>query len=179
MIMNFRGEKVTVTKAIKEYATEKLSKLNKYFENADNIEAHVLIKVKYNLQTIEVTIPTNRYTLRAEVSHEDLCAAIDFVTDTLEGQIRKTKAKKENQNKSDSIRFSEAQKSDDSLDSEGEIIKSIYYSIKPLTEEDAMLLLKSDIKNKFLPFINVNTNKVNVVYKLKDGKNFGILEQEK
>ena len=66
MIMNFRGEKVTVTKAIKEYATEKLSKLDKYFENADKIEAHILIKVKYNLQTIEVTIPTNKYTLRAK-----------------------------------------------------------------------------------------------------------------
>ena len=61
---------------------------------------------------------------------------------------------------------------------EGEIIKTIYYSIKPLTPEDAKLILEEDAKNKFLPFINVETEKVNVIYKLKDGKNFGILEPE-
>ena len=61
---------------------------------------------------------------------------------------------------------------------EGEIIKTILYSIKPLTEEDAKLILEEDKKNKFLPFINSETNKVNVIYKLKDGKNFGILEPE-
>ena len=55
---------------------------------------------------------------------------------------------------------------------EGEIIKTIYYSIKPLTPEDAKLILEEDAKNKFLPFINVETEKVNVIYKLKDGKNF-------
>ena len=64
------------------------------------------------------------------------------------------------------------------IEEEGEIIKTIFYSIKPLTEEDAMLILEADKKNKFLPFINSETNKVNVIYKLKDGKNFGILEPE-
>ena len=32
--------------------------------------------------------------------------------------------------------------------------------------------------NKFLPFIDIDTNKVKVIYKLKDGKNFGLLEPE-
>ena len=47
-----------------------------------------------------------------------------------------------------------------------------------MTAEDAKLILKGDVKNKFLPFINIDTDKVNVIYKLKDGKNFGILEPE-
>ena len=71
-----------------------------------------------------------------------------------------------------------SQNSNESVSDEGEIIKTIYYSIKPLTAEDAKLILESDPKNKFLPFINVETNNVNVIYKLKDGKNFGILEPE-
>ena len=66
----------------------------------------------------------------------------------------------------------------ESTDEDGEIIKTIFYSIKPLTAEDAKLVLEGDAKNKFLPFINVETNQVNVIYKLKDGKNFGILEPE-
>ena len=66
----------------------------------------------------------------------------------------------------------------ENAEEDGEIIKTIYYSIKPLTAEDAKLVLEGDAKNKFLPFINVETNQVNVIYKLKDGKNFGILEPE-
>ena len=44
--------------------------------------------------------------------------------------------------------------------------------------DDALILLQDDAKNKFMPFINVETGKVNVIYKLKDGKNFGLLEPE-
>ena len=44
--------------------------------------------------------------------------------------------------------------------------------------DDALILLQDDVKNKFMPFINVETCKVNVIYKLKDGKNFGLLEPE-
>ena len=46
-----------------------------------------------NKQIIEVTIPTNKYTLRAEESNNDLYAAIDLVIDKLDGQIRKNKTK--------------------------------------------------------------------------------------
>ena len=77
----------------------------------------------------------------------------------------------------ETIRLQDNQSSDED-DIEGEIIKTLYYSIKPLTLEDAKLVLSEDAKNKFLPFIHVDTNKVNIMYKLKDGKNFGIIEPE-
>ena len=48
MIINIRGDKLVVTKAIKEYIEEKLNHLNKYFENPDAIECKVVIKVKNN-----------------------------------------------------------------------------------------------------------------------------------
>lgn len=176
MNINITGKDFELTDAIKSYINEKVGKLSKYI--GDEFEATATLKMDGNKQVAEIRISVHSQLYKAVTASKDLYSSVDKDIEILEGQIRKTKAKKEKQNKSDSIRFSEAQKSDDSLDSEGEIIKSIYYSIKPLTEEDAMLLLKSDIKNKFLPFINVNTNKVNVVYKLKDGKNFGILEPE-
>ena len=85
--------------------------------------------------------------------------------------------KTDKQNMTESIRYNSVSSlDDDSI--ENQIIKTIYYSVKPMTEEDAKLVLRSDPKNKFLPFINSETEKVNVIYKLKDGKNFGILEPE-
>ena len=61
---------------------------------------------------------------------------------------------------------------------EDEIIKISYYEIKPLTPEDAKLKLQEKPSHVFLAFINVETNKVNVIYKLKDGKNYGLVEPE-
>jgi len=80
MKKNIRGDKLVVTEAIKAYIDEKIEKLQKYFGN-DEIEAKVLIKVANNKQIIEVTIPTNKYTLRAEERNADLYAAIDLVID--------------------------------------------------------------------------------------------------
>jgi len=176
MNINITGKDFELTEAIKDFINEKLTKLEKYF--GESAEATVTLKMDGNKQVAEVRISDGSLLYKAVAASKDLYASVDKDIDILEGQIRKTKAKKDKQNKNESIRFNEANQLEDDSQEEGDIIKTIYYSIKPLTEEDAMLILKSDVKNKFLPFINVDTGKVNVVYKLKDGKNFGMLEPE-
>ena len=44
--------------------------------------------------------------------------------------------------------------------------------------EDAVLKLKEKPSHNFLVFINVETGKVNAIHKLKDGKNYGLVEPE-
>ena len=61
---------------------------------------------------------------------------------------------------------------------ENEIVKTLFYDVKPVSPEDAKLILQEEPQNKFLAFVNVETGKVNVMYKLKDGKNFGLVEPE-
>lgn len=176
MNINITGKDYELTEAIKNYINEKVGKLAKYF--GDEFESSVTLKSDGNQQVAEVRVSIGSQMYKAVTASKDLYASIDKDIDILEGQIRKNKAKKEKQNKTESIRFNNAQSESNDEDVPGEIVKTIFYSIKPMSEEDAMVHLKSDVKNKFLPFINVNTNKVNVVYKLKDGKNFGLLEPE-
>ena len=83
MKINIRGEKIEVTEAIKDYIEEKLRRLEKYFDN-DEITAQVKIHVKNDQQSIEVTVPTSKFVIRAEQSSNDLYSAIDLVTDKLE-----------------------------------------------------------------------------------------------
>ena len=47
-----------------------------------------------------------------------------------------------------------------------------------MTPEDAKLKLQEKYDNRFLVFINIETNKANVIYKLKDNLNYGLLEPE-
>ena len=96
------GDKIKVTKAMREYIEEKLEKLNKYLENSDNVRANVIVKVKGHEQTVEITIPLKSFILRSEETKEDFYAAVDKATDVLERQIRKNRtklqSKKEKQN---------------------------------------------------------------------------------
>ena len=44
--------------------------------------------------------------------------------------------------------------------------------------EDAKLKLQERPTNNFLTFINVDTGKVNVIFRLKDNVNYGLVEPE-
>ena len=104
-------------------------------------------------------------------------ASIDKDIDILEGQIRKAKTKKEKMMKDASLKTMEVE-SDHIAEISNEIIKTSYYEIKPIKPEDAVLELKAHPTHNFLAFINVETGKVNVIHKLKDGKNYGLVEPE-
>ena len=175
MNLNITGKDFELTDSIKSYITEKISKLEKYF--GSDFDAVATLKIEGNNQVAEIRVNIASETFKAEAASKDLYASIDKDIEILEGQIRKSKTKKDKQNMLETIRMNN-QASSENVEEDGEIIKTIYYSIKPLTQEDAKLVLEGDAKNKFLPFINVETNQVNVIYKLKDGKNFGILEPE-
>ena len=93
MKFNIHGRKIEVTDAIGSYIEEKIGRLDKYFEDPDNITATVLIKLRGNNQVVEVTINANSYLLRGEEEHKDLYASIDKVSDKIERQIRKNKTR--------------------------------------------------------------------------------------
>lgn len=175
MNLNITGKDFELTDSIKSYITEKVNKLEKYF--GSDFDAVATLKIEGNNQVAEIRINILGDTFKAATASKDLYSSVDKDIEILEGQIRKSKTKKDKQNMVETIRMNNQMHSDD-IQEDGEIIKTIYYSIKPLTPEDAKLILEEDAKNKFLPFINVDTNKVNVIYKLKDGKNFGMLEPE-
>ena len=93
MKFNIHGKKIDVTESIKSYIEEKIGRLDKYFENPDNVTATALIKLRGKDQVVEVTINANKFILRGEESHKDLYASIDKVSDKIERQIRKNKTR--------------------------------------------------------------------------------------
>lgn len=168
MKYNIRGDKLVVTKAIKEYVIEKMDKLNKYYDNPNNIECKVLVRAKNNKQTVEVTIPLKNLILRAEVSDQDLYAAIDLVVDKLEGQIRKNKTRiKKRYDKSDvaEIVFEDIDDEQDELS----IVKRKDIESKPMDEEEAVLQMQL-LNHDFFVFKNLDEDCVSVLYKRKDDK---------
>lgn len=173
MNIKITSRDLAATDAIKSYIEEKIERLEKYFEGED-INVFTTIKKEGELQVAEIQLRG----LRAVTAHKDLYASIDKDIDILEGQIRKVKTKNDKQNMTESIRIKEQNQFEEAPDIEDEVLKTMYYDIKPMGVEDAKLLLKSEAQNEFKAFINIDTGKVNVIYRLKDRKNFGLIEPE-
>ena len=177
MNIKITGKDLKATEAIKEYVEKKVERISKYF--GDNFDVTVTIKIERNEQIADISVNTDQDTYRAVTAHKDLYAAIDKDIDILEGQIRKMKTKREKQTKEESIKQKEiSNMSENKHEIENEIVKTLYYEAKPMSIEDAKLVLQEKPQNIFYTFVNVDTNKVNVIFKLKDSKNYGIVEPE-
>ena len=176
MNIKITGKDLKATEAIKEYVEKKLERIQKYFD--EDFDVNVTIRTEKNIQIAEIHVITRANTYRAVTEHKDLYASIDKDIDILEGQIRKAKTKRDRMNKEESIRVKELNFGEEEKPVENEILKTIYYDIKPITPEDAVLKLQEIPSHNFLTFINVETGKVNVIHKLKDGKNYGLIEPE-
>ena len=175
MDIRITSKELEATDAIKDYIEKKAEKLMKYF--GEDIEVYATIKTEGSNKVAEISIKADSDEYRAVTAHKDLYASIDKDIDILEGQVRKMKTKKDKQNMTESIRMKEGAHSEDAEVTD-EIVKVLYYDIKPMTPEDAKLKLQEQPQNKFLAFIDVDTGKTNVIYRLKDNKNFGLVEPE-
>lgn len=170
--MNFqvRGERMEVTNSMKEYAIQKLSKMEKYFDNPNNIVCKVIFSVRGREQKVEVTINGGKYDLRAEVSHNDLYAALDLVVDKLETQMRKFKSKLMSKDRVQIVYNEEIIEEDEVQD----IVKRKKVYLKPMHEEDAILEMELSGHNFYI-YKDIKTENVNVLYKRYDGS-YGIIE---
>lgn len=171
MKFNIHGKNIEVTDSIKQYIESKIGKLEKYFKNTD-LNASVTVRVRGKDQIVEVTIPADRITLRAEDTHSDLYAAIDLVTEKLERQIRKNKSKVKKNIKQIPI-FTDFEVSEEE-DIDEVIVKRKTIDTKPMSEEEAILQMEL-IGHDFYMFKNDKTNSICVVYKRKD-TGYGIIE---
>ena len=173
MKFNIHGKKLDVTESIKSYIKEKIGRLDKYFENPDNITATILIKLRGNDQVVEATINANKFVLRGEESNKDLYASIDKVSDKIERQIRKNKTRMNKKVSKDLTRdfvldFEEKEENDNV------IVKRKVIEDKPMSEEEAILQMEL-LGHEFFAFRNMETKDINILYKRKDG-DYGILE---
>ena len=174
----FKGKHIEVTDAMRNYIKKKLNKIERYSDHI--LEVIVTLSVEKSRQIIEVTLQTNRALIRAEEETDDMYTSMDKVADKLERQIKKYKEKYFQKPHPGIEKTGLANKEIDAEDSEpdkiAKIVKTKRFAIKPMSVEEAAMQMDL-LGHNFFVFANDNTNKVNVLYKRKDG-NFGLIEPE-
>lgn len=154
---------------LRSYAEEKVSRIRKYLD--EPIEAHVVLKVEKFRHIAEATIDANGLKIVATEETEDMYSAIDMLADTIEGQAKRTKDR--SRRRKGSIAEPEATEVQRE-DQETRIIRAEQIHAKPMDLDEAVMQLNLS-NGEFLVFTNRHTNRVNVLYRRKDG-HLGLIE---
>jgi putative sigma-54 modulation protein len=179
LILSGRG--VELDDAIRSYATEKLTRVERFFDRIIKMEVELRHERNPRVKDpdrVEITVKTPMQTLRVHGEGLDHFAAIDVAADRLEMQIKKFKEKLvDHHNHHNNNRQPPAFEPEDDDTDDGPVIVRVSPPVdKPLTPEEARFEL-DDRDLPFIVFIDAETMRPAVMYKRPDGI-YGLVEAE-
>ncbi|HEY6011159.1 MAG TPA: ribosome-associated translation inhibitor RaiA [Nitrospirota bacterium] len=175
MQITVTGRHMEATDALKQYATEKCGRLEKYFPK----DVHVVITlsvVKKVHHIAEAVIKSNGLLIQASEETEEMYSAIDLLIGKIERRAKRYKEKlvdhKHLTGKADALASAPASSHPD--ERIPQIIKTKRFDLKPMQPEEAVMQMELLDKNFFI-FANAGSGHISVIYKRKDG-NVGLIE---
>ncbi len=183
MSVDITGRHIEVTEPIRKFATDRIERLRGIIDEI--LEVHFILTVEKHLRHIaELNIKTRRDFYHAEEISTDMYTSIAAVVDKVEKQILKdkersvTRKRHNNNNRGSEVITTTSIVEVEELLGEGlpRIIRTHEVAAKPMSVDDAAIQI-GDSDRDFLVFRNSVTERLNVVYKRKDG-NIGWIEPE-
>jgi putative sigma-54 modulation protein len=180
MQLQVKGRNLEVSDAIRNYAEQKLAKLERQLEDP-RVELELAVERNPSIsasQVAEATIWTRGPVLRAREASGDMHASIDQLVEKLERQVtryrtrgrsRRRRAARANGPTPDVVPVP-------ADESEPGIVKTKTFSVTPLSPQDAVLQLEL-VGHDFFVFRNDDSGEVNVVYRRRDGQ-YGLIEPQ-
>ena len=180
MNVTITGRKIDITSALKTRIQKKLGRLNRFDDNI--LDTSIILAVEKNRQIAEIKVNVNGATIWGKESSIDMYAAVDLVIDKIIRQLRKNrdklkKRKKEPRKSVQDILIKQAPSEGKEEESFiRKIIPSNKYWIEPMFPDDAAFQLEES-KENFVVFFNAENNKLNIIFKRKDG-HYGLIDPE-
>jgi putative sigma-54 modulation protein len=166
------GRHIEATEALKQYATEKFSRLDKYLPKTVQVVVTMSVVKKVH-HIAEAVIKSNGLLIQASEETEEMYSAIDLLVEKIERRVRRYKEKlvehKHQTPKGEAVAVAAEQ--DDRIP---QIIKTKRFDLKPMLPEEAVMQMELLDKDFFI-FANAGSGHVNVIYRRKDG-NVGLIE---
>jgi putative sigma-54 modulation protein len=174
------GRHVSITEAIKTYAIGKVDQLHLDYPRI--IEAQVILDVEKHRHFAEIILHCNNHiTIEASEETDDMYASIDGVISKVARKMRKYKTKIMRQHRPrrhEIQHFNEQVLSLEGFElheeAEPRVMQTERYPVKPMFVDEAVLQLEMS-NRQFVVFLNAKTEKINVLYRRKDG-GFGLME---
>ena len=171
MKVNIIGRQMNVWDEMKRTIEEKLSKLDKYFN--DECTATVVLSCKRSGNCMELTINAAGTLFRSEVEDETFRNALDHALYAIERQIRKNKTRLERRLRTGAFDQGILETGEDIEEEQEFIIRRKSFPIKPMSVEEAIMQMNL-LEHEFFVFRDDRTDEINVVYKRKAG-DYGLI----
>lgn len=179
MQCSFTFRHMDSSEEIKQYARDKLQRLEKYVDAPMDVQ--VVCTQEKHRHKVEVLLRADGVSVTGEEETADFLSAIDAVVDNLERQLKKQKKKykqyKEgNEDRGWRFRMEVIAGAVEEEGREPEVVVSRNLFAKPMSVEEAVMQMRLT-DNEFMVFTDSTTGQVNVLYRRKDG-NLGLIRPE-
>lgn len=180
MEFKFTDKKVNLPKAIHEYATKKVGKLDRFFK--EGTSASITFSVEKNRNQVELTVRSSGTIFRVSESTSDMHASIDAAVSSMERQIRKNKTRLEKRLRHGAYeRVLDVEQSsfipDEQEEGEYHLVRNKRFTIRPMNRDEAILQMNL-LGHSFFVFRDEELGGlVSVIYRRNDG-NYGLIADD-
>jgi len=170
------GRHLEATDALKQYATERFQRLEKYLPRNSN--ATITLSVVKKLHHIaDASIKANGVLIQATEETGEMYSSIDLLFEKIEQRVRRYKERltdhKHQPGKPEVAAAGSASEAPGE-DRAPQIIKTKRFDLKPMEPEEAIMQMELLDKDFFI-FSNIASGHITVIYRRKDG-NIGLIE---
>ena len=175
MKFEYTGRHIDVTPALRTHVENHFERISHLF-NGKPAKAHVIIEVERGRHRSEIVLNWRNDVLTATTSNSDMYLSLSQTIAKIEKQALKLKNKVIDKSHRAKRATEIVQNPADVTPAPTgpRVIKSRRYAVKPVTVDEAALML-SDQRDGFLVFRNSENQKISVIHTRKDG-NYGLIE---
>ncbi len=177
MKLTITARNMVVTPGITKRIEKKTDTMSRYLRSDTELQVR-MHKEKNDVRVVEITVPMgNNVILRSESEDENLFLAIDRALTKMERQIRKHRTKLGKRLREDAFtEVPEFVEEEETEEESPKIVRRKTFPVRPMSVEDAIIQMEL-LGHSFFAFVNIDTERTNVLYLRKDG-NLGLLEPE-
>jgi putative sigma-54 modulation protein len=178
-----QARNIRLTERIEEYVTKKAGNLDHHLPAIEDVRVELAhYKAARNISdrnAAQVTVHGKGFVLRTEERADEVLAAFDSALDHMQRQIEHYKGK-HSHCRGDGR--SAAEVAEDIIDDEtGELSPLVArrkkFVLYPMSEDEAAVQMRNLGHDNFFVFYNAETNKINVLYRRRNGS-YGLIEPE-
>jgi putative sigma-54 modulation protein len=176
--LKIKGKNTEMDAGVKEYVQRKIERLGRLYKRIIG-DIDVEFSRQRNRIKAEVTLSVPQAVIRAEEEGAGPTEAFDLLMDKLERQMRRYK-KLRRERRREVVSFRQmkadqppAKEGEEQAPEKLEIVRRKVIDLKPMPPEEAVNQMEL-LGHDFFIFLNSQSDKLNVVYRRKDGR-FGLL----
>lgn len=186
--VTIHGRDVEIKPRLQEYVEKKVGKLDRYLtvirEARVDLTELKSARAASDRYVAQLTIPLKGTVLRAEERHNDLFAAVDAVLEKMNRQIERYKGKHW-RGRGDGADATQVMPEPEEVAPLGDVddevptlvVRRKRFHLTPMNEAEAIEQMMLVGHDNFFVFFNADSNRVNVLYRRRDG-NLGLIDPE-